>query len=213
VCGPVADSSRKCPSRCVLALFRHQKFWEGLLDTALAFLAKGPRKAVPKRALFNNFDGGANVTIGGNALQFDVSGLVNTAVGVGASTNIVAGGANTYIGNGVVGAIDERYTVRIADNLPNGPGQSACYIGGIAGQAVDPSGAATVYIDNFGKLGVFLSSQRFKRNVEPMDKASEAILALKPVTFHYKSDTKNTPCFGLIAEEVKKISPGLVTRD
>ena len=46
-----------------------------------------------------------------------------------------------------------------------------------------------------------------------MDKASEAILALKPVTFHYKSDKTNQPEFGLIAEEVAKVNPDLVVRD
>jgi hypothetical protein len=46
-----------------------------------------------------------------------------------------------------------------------------------------------------------------------MDKASEAILALKPVTFHYKSDAKDTPQFGLIAEEVAAVNPDLVVRD
>jgi Skp family chaperone for outer membrane proteins len=46
-----------------------------------------------------------------------------------------------------------------------------------------------------------------------MDKASDAILALKPVTFHYKSDHTGTPQFGLIAEEVAKVNPDLVVRD
>ena len=46
-----------------------------------------------------------------------------------------------------------------------------------------------------------------------MDQTSEAILALKPVTFHYKSDSSNTPQFGLIAEEVAKVNPDLVVRD
>jgi CubicO group peptidase (beta-lactamase class C family) len=54
---------------------------------------------------------------------------------------------------------------------------------------------------------------RFKKEIRPMDKASEAILAFKPVTFHYKSDTTNTPQFGLIAEEVAKVNPDLVVRD
>lgn len=78
---------------------------------------------------------------------------------------------------------------------------------------MDPSGAGQVYIDNAGKLGVFQSSQRFKRDVQPMNTASEAILALKPVTFHYKNDAKKTPCFGLIAEQVAQIDPTLVLRD
>jgi hypothetical protein len=59
-----------------------------------------------------------------------------------------------------------------------------------------------VLIDGAGQLGTLSSSGRFKKEIRPMDKASESILALKPVTFHYKSDTTNTPQFGLIAEEV-----------
>jgi hypothetical protein len=46
-----------------------------------------------------------------------------------------------------------------------------------------------------------------------MDKASEAILALRPVRFEYKSDSKGTPQFGLIAEEVAAVNPDLVVRD
>jgi hypothetical protein len=46
-----------------------------------------------------------------------------------------------------------------------------------------------------------------------MEKASEAILSLRPVTFHYKTDTKDTPQFGLIAEEVAKVNPALVLPD
>ena len=64
-----------------------------------------------------------------------------------------------------------------------------------------------------GLLGVATSSQRFKEHIKPMDKASEALLALKPVTFQYKSDSKGTPQFGLIAEEVAKVDPDLVVRD
>jgi hypothetical protein len=70
-----------------------------------------------------------------------------------------------------------------------------------------------VGIDSSGKLGTTFSSRRFKHDIKPMDKASEAILALKPVTFHYKSDIKSTPCFGLIAEEVAQVNPDLVVRD
>src|SRR5213596_2712335 len=70
-----------------------------------------------------------------------------------------------------------------------------------------------VVVNGSGRLGTVASSQRFKDDIKPMDKASEAILALKPVTFHYKSDAKATPCFGLIAEEVEKVSPDLVVHD
>jgi hypothetical protein len=57
------------------------------------------------------------------------------------------------------------------------------------------------------------SSRRFKKEIKPMDSASEAILALKPVTFHYKSDKTNAPQFGLIAEEVAEVNPNLVVHD
>ena len=66
-----------------------------------------------------------------------------------------------------------------------------------------------------GKLGVAASSARFKEAVKPMDKSSESILALKPVTFRYKEeiDPNGIPQFGLIAEEVEKVNPDLVARD
>jgi uncharacterized coiled-coil protein SlyX len=57
------------------------------------------------------------------------------------------------------------------------------------------------------------SSKRFKKAIKPMERASEAVLALKPVSFHYKSDNTNTPQFGLIAEEVAAVNPDLVVRD
>ena len=57
--------------------------------------------------------------------------------------------------------------------------------------------------------------QRFKDAIKPMDKASEAILALKPVTFRYKHelDPEGIPQFGLVAEQVEKVNPDLVARD
>jgi hypothetical protein len=59
------------------------------------------------------------------------------------------------------------------------------------------------------------SSARFKNDIKPMDKASEAILSLKPVTFRYKEelDPEKIPQFGLIAEQVEKVNPDLVVRD
>ena len=66
-----------------------------------------------------------------------------------------------------------------------------------------------------GRLGVTASSARFKQAIKPMDKVSEAILALKPVTFRYKKeiDADGTPEFGLVAEDVEKVNPDLVVRD
>src|SRR4029453_17541917 len=69
--------------------------------------------------------------------------------------------------------------------------------------------------DTDGPLGTAVSSERFKENVKPMDKASEAVLALKPVTFRYKHDLDpaGIPQFGLVAEDVEKVNPDLVARD
>src|SRR5438132_10754591 len=70
-------------------------------------------------------------------------------------------------------------------------------------------------IDSTGKLGTVVSSARFKDEIKPMDKASEVILALEPVTFRYKPelDPNGIPQFGLVAEEVEKVNPDLVVRD
>src|SRR5258708_31105052 len=82
----------------------------------------------------------------------------------------------------------------------------------IRGTAV--TGTAVV-VNSSGQLGVAPSSQSFKDEIKPMDKASEAVLSLRPVTFRYKHniDPKNTPQFGLVAEEVEKVNPDLVARD
>ena len=77
------------------------------------------------------------------------------------------------------------------------------------------AGGIGVIIDSTGHLGTSTSSARYKDNIKPMDKASEAILALKPVTFHYKQelDPEGIPQFGLVAEQVEKVNPDLVARD
>jgi hypothetical protein len=97
--------------------------------------------------------------------------------------------------------------------LPTGTGDSARFIGGIKGQT--SAAGVAVLVDATGKLGTIVSSQRFKADIKPMDKASEAILALKPVTFRYKQeiDSAGTPQFGLVAEDVEKVNPDLVVRD
>jgi len=73
----------------------------------------------------------------------------------------------------------------------------------------------SVIIDSNGHLGTVVSSERFKDEIKPMDKASEAILALQPVTFRYKHDLdpEGIPQFGLVAEQVEKVNPDLVVRD
>ena len=70
-----------------------------------------------------------------------------------------------------------------------------------------------MYVDFNHRLGTIPSSRRFKKDIEPMDKTSESILALKPITFRYKSDKTGMAQFGLIAEEVAEVNPNLVVRD
>jgi hypothetical protein len=93
------------------------------------------------------------------------------------------------------------------------PQQTNTFIAGISGVTV--AGGVGVVIDSSGHLGTVTSSARFKEAIRPMDKASEAILALKPVTFHYKHelDPEGIPQFGLVAEQVAKVNPALVARD
>jgi hypothetical protein len=93
------------------------------------------------------------------------------------------------------------------------PAHTATFIAGIRGIGTGFADAVPVLIDSAGQLGTISSSKRFKEDIKPMDVASESVLALKPVTFHYKTDTTGTPQFGLIAEEVAKVNPDLVVRD
>ena len=156
--------------------------------------------------------GDGNTAIGRAALTITTGGG-NTALGTNAGSALTSGNLNIDIGADVIGVAGESNTIRIGANLDETPGASACHIGGIYNQSVDPGTASSMAIDATGKLGTIVSSRRFKHDIKPMDKASEAILALKPVTFHYKSDAKNTPCFGLIAEEVAGVNPDLVVRN
>src|SRR4029077_9148489 len=70
-----------------------------------------------------------------------------------------------------------------------------------------------VIVSADGQLGTMASSERFKKDITTMDEASEAILSLRPVTFHYETDVTGVPQFGLIAEEVAKVNPALVLPD
>ncbi len=87
------------------------------------------------------------------------------------------------------------------------------WIGNVYNVTTQSGTTAPVIVSEFGQLGTVVSSERFKKDIATMEKASEAILSLRPVTFHYKSDAKETPQFGLIAEEVAKVSPALVLPD
>jgi Chaperone of endosialidase len=161
--------------------------------------------AVGYATLFKNTTGLGNTAIGMKALENDTTGGGNIAVGVRAGSSIVTGNSNIHIGNS--GLPGDSETMRI------GQFQTATYIAGISGQTA--SGGAAVFVNTDGKLGTLTSSARFKTDIKSMDKTSEAILSLKPVTFRYKKevDTQRIPQFGLVAEDVEKVNPDLVVRD
>ena len=87
------------------------------------------------------------------------------------------------------------------------------WIGNVFGVTTQSGSTAPVIVSNNGQLGTVASSERFKKDIASMQKTSEAVLALRPVTFHYRTDAGNTPQFGLIAEEVAKVNPALVLPD
>ena len=182
--------------------------------TALLRLTNGLQNtAIGSAALSFNTTGDYNTAVGGAALVHNMAGSDNTAVGISAlnfstgsdnvglgslaGENLHLGNGNVYIGAGVRGVFDENNTTRIRNvysSIANG---------------------RAVYVDSDNKIGTLSSSHRFKEEIKPMDKASEVILALKPVTFRYKKeiDPAQTLSFGLIAEEVAQINGDLVTRD
>jgi hypothetical protein len=146
------------------------------------------------RALFNN-TGGFNTAIGDAALGENTTGSFNTALGIGAGFGVTT--ANSVICIGALGA-----------NVSN-----TTWIGHIYNTATVSATTLPVVVSHDNQLGTMSSSARFKKEIKAMDRASESILGLKPVTFHYKSDKTNTAQFGLIAEDVAKVNPDLVVRD
>jgi Chaperone of endosialidase len=155
--------------------------------------------------------GSNNTAVGLNALHGDVIGGGNTAVGTGALEHATAG-FNTAVGVDAGSAVTTATNV-IAIGYPGADVTSSCFIGNIRGVTTDVADAIPVLIDSASQLGAASSSQRFKKDIKPMESSSDSILNLKPVTFHYKSDRSNTPQFGLIAEEVAKVNPDLVVHD
>ena len=157
--------------------------------------------------LLSNRTGRSNTAIGSNALLNNSTGNNNIALGESAGVNLTTGGGNIDVGN--AGVAGEANTIRIGKKGT----QTATFIAGIRGTTI-PTGIG-VLIDTSGRLGTSTSSARFKDGIKPMDRASEAILTLQPVTFRYKKelDPNAIPQFGLVAEEVEKVSPELVAYD
>ena len=158
------------------------------------------------RALDHNQSGSKNTAIGSSALSKNTSGIDNIAVGFAAGIGLTTGSHNIAIG--AAGQAGESGTMRVGDS----PDITRTFIAGIRGVVVNGS---PVVVGGGGQLGVVASSRKFKDDIEPMEKASEGILALKPVTFHYKKniDPDRTAQFGLVAEDVEKINPDLVVHD
>jgi len=194
--------------------------------------------AVGGFALKANVDGTRNTAVGAGAIESGNGGNDNTAVGEIAGLNITGNGDSCFgssAGINIVGAID----AVVIGNGTNGAGtglvsaprvisignvagvssvfgdvHDSCYIGSIYNQNIGGAGTPhAVWVDADGTLGLMPSSRRFKHDIKPMDQASAALLALKPVTFKYNSDKKGTQQFGLIAEDVAEVNPDLILRD
>jgi hypothetical protein len=192
-------------------------------DFALLFNMGGNRNtAVGAQALYSNQNAVENTAIGTQALHENVAGQHNTATGYQAlynctgDTNIAVGngagfnltGGNSDIDIGNAGFAGESNTIRVGTVGT----QTATFIAGISVAMVT---GTPVVVNASGQLGVAPSSRRFKDQIKSMDNTSEAILALRPVTFRYKQeiDSGRAPQFGLLAEDVEKVNRDLVVRD
>jgi hypothetical protein len=182
-------------------------------------------------ALTNNSDGEANCAFGTGAMEFNSTGLDNVAVGTDALSSNTIGVGNTAVGtdalessngssNVALGAFSGLNqttgsgNVYIGADMSGVAGESnACYIASIFGQT--SATGIPVLINSDNKLGTVTSSKRFKEEIRSMNKTSEAIFSLEPVTFRYRKeiDPAGTSQFGLIAEEVAKVNPTLVLPD
>ena len=150
--------------------------------------------AIGDNALQNNTIAGLNVAVGVEALKQCTSGQGNIAIGLDAGFNVTT-------------ASDVICIHSAGDNV-----DGTTWIGGIFG-VQSPGNALEVFCSPEGQLATVSSSRRFKKEIKSMDKASESILSLKPVTFYYKSDKTNTAQFGLIDEDVAEVNPDLIGRD
>lgn len=211
------------PAFALFALVCFGVSWQVQADCQEGCLAND-NTILGDNALLNNTGGFSNTAIGSSALTSNTTGRLNTAVGYTALLNCPTGSSNIALGAGAgmklrrgsnnidignQGNLSDSNTTRIGTEGV----QTTTYIAGISGSTV--ADGVGVFVDSDGHLGTVMSSERYKEAIEPMDKASEAILALKPVTFHYKHqlDPAGIPQFGLVAEDVEKINPELVARD
>jgi len=171
------------------------------LDALLRNTTGAVNTAIGNDALENNTFGASNTAIGVKALFHVNNGGSNTAIGAGAGFNLTSGNNNIYLGS--FGGTSESNTMRL------GHSQARTFISGIAGVPVT---GKQVFINSNGQLGILASSARFKRDIQTMGNRSRRLLQLRPVTFRYKQDPQGQRQYGLIAEEVAKVYPDLVTK-
>jgi len=167
-----------------------------------------------RNVLLSNTHGSFNVGMGRDTLGSNTIGNSNTAVGYGALFTNTTGSSNValgaFSGKGVTAAFN---VICIGNGVLGADVSNSTWIGNIWGVTPQSGNTAPVVVSDGGQLGIIASSERFKKDIATMEKASEAVLSLRPVTFHYKTDTKGIPQFGLIAEEVAKVNPVLVLPD
>ena len=180
-------------------------------------------------ALFSNTSGSGNTATGLQSLVLNRTGNFNTAVGFNSLDNNVAGSNNTAVGDSALFSTTGSYNTAIGSDAGykiTGNG-NVCIGEGVAGVAGtnnttwirnvygSVASGRVVYVNSDNKLGALASTRRVKEEIKPMEKSSAAILALKPVTFRYKKqiDPSRALQFGLVAEDVAKVSPDLITRD
>jgi transposase-like protein len=173
---------------------------EGVVNTAsgaaaLSSNTTGSNNTAYGEEALENSNNDHNTAVGSSALRSNTTGSENTALGSFAGINVTTADHVICIGTN-------------GDNVSD-----SCFIGNIRGMTTANTDAVPVLIDSAGQLGTASSSRRYKTDIKPMDKASESILALKPVSFRYKVHKGTTPQFGLIAEEVAEVNPDLVVRD
>jgi Chaperone of endosialidase len=154
-------------------------------------------------ALANNTTGGANTADGDNALNANTTGSSNIAIGALAGGNLTTGDNNIDIFD--PGMAGESNTIRIGTQGT----QTATFIAGIFGTPKIKK-ACQVVVEKTGQVGCAKSSARYKRDIRNMGDASDKLMKLRPVTFHYRGDSDGIQQYGLIAEEVEKVYPELV---
>ncbi len=155
-------------------------------------------------ALYSNTTGIRNTSLGLGSLYKNTSGQNNIGIGVNGGYNPTTGSNNIEVGN--VGLTADANTIRLGTQGT----QTATYIAGITNSAVS---GADVMISSAGRLGLVVSSARYKKDISDMGNSTDALMKLRPVTFRYKSDQQGVRQYGLIAEEVDHVYPELVFHD